>query len=167
MTYYKHIYESPIGKIFLIADENFLVKSEFVDDDFFISSSDYNDIVKNAINWLDSYFKGETSNLNIPINIMGFEASDFQKKVYKYLSLIPYGKTITYGEIADKIAKEIGIKKMSSQAVGTALKKNPLEIFLPCHRVVGSNNKLGGYAKGKERKLYLLKLERINTDIFK
>ena len=78
---------------------------------------------------------------------------------------IPYGCTLTYGEIADKIAKEKGIKKMSAQAVGGAVGHNSISLIIPCHRVVGANGKLTGYAGGLDKKIYLLKLEGVKNGI--
>ena len=79
--------------------------------------------------------------------------------MWEELNKISYGHTITYGEIAQKIAKKLNKQKMSAQAVGQAVGKNPISIIVPCHRVIGKNNKLTGYAGGIERKIQLLKLE--------
>lgn len=83
----------------------------------------------------------------------------FQLEVWQILQTIPYGKLITYREIAELIAKKRGITKMSARAVGNAVGRNPVSILVPCHRVVGSDGKMTGYAGGIERKVKLLKLE--------
>lgn len=80
--------------------------------------------------------------------------------------MIPYGKTMTYGQIAAQIAAERGIARMSAQAVGGAVGHNPLSIIVPCHRVVGTNGSLTGYAGGIDRKIKLLTLEGINMSTF-
>mgnify|MGYP002587753843 CR=1 FL=1 len=80
--------------------------------------------------------------------------------------MIPYGKTMTYGQIAAQIAAERGIVRMSAQAVGGAVGHNPLSIIVPCHRVVGTNGSLTGYAGGIDRKIKLLTLEGINMSAF-
>ena len=93
----------------------------------------------------------------MPLHFIG---TDFQKEVWKILESIPYGKTMTYGEIADVIAKNRGLKRMSAQAVGGAVGRNEISIIVPCHRVVGSNGSLTGYAGGIDKKIELLKLEK-------
>ena len=91
------------------------------------------------------------------------KTTPFRKAVWEVMLTIPYGKTMTYGEIANIIAKEKGIEKMSAQAVGGAVGHNSISIIIPCHRVVGTNGSLTGYAGGIDRKVQLLKLE--NTDM--
>ncbi len=109
--------------------------------------------------WLDEYFAQKQPNFMPKIDLTG---TPFQLQIYKILMQIPYGKTITYGEIADIIAKENGIQKMSAQAVGGAVKSNKIIIIIPCHRVIGKDNKLVGYsAGGIEIKRKLLKIEGI------
>ena len=91
-------------------------------------------------------------------------ASSFTVSVLEHLREIPYGKTVTYGYIADILARERGIGHMSAQAVGNAVRRNPISIIIPCHRVIGSNGNLTGYAGGLERKAALLRLEGIDTE---
>ena len=112
--------------------------------------------------WLDEYFNGkkpEISELDLaPIG------SEFAKNVWEILCEIPYGKVTTYGEIAKKMAKIMHKEKMSAQAVGGAVGHNPISIIIPCHRVVGANGSLTGYAGGIDKKIYLLKHEQVNME---
>ena len=117
-----------------------------------------------TIKWLDIYFGGKEPNFTPKISITG---TPFKKAVAKIMLTIPYGKTMTYGEIAQKIAKQKGIEKMSAQAVGGAVGHNSILIIIPCHRVVGTNGSLTGYAGGIDRKIELLKLEKADmTNLF-
>ena len=111
-----------------------------------------------AIKWLDTYFGGKVPNFTPPISI---QTTPFRKAVYDILLTIPYGQTMTYGEIANIIAKQNGVERMSSQAVGGAVGHNPVSIIIPCHRVVGADGSLTGYAGGLDRKIELLKLEKV------
>lgn len=110
-----------------------------------------------ARKWLDSYFKGEEPQVIVPLSPQG---SDFRQSVWKILLAIPYGELTTYGEIAKQIAKQTGKEKMSAQAIGGAVGHNPISILIPCHRVVGTNGSLTGYAGGLEKKIQLLQLEK-------
>lgn len=161
--YHLGFYNSPIGEILLASDSVGLVGAWFegqkyyadldlcdavvMDDKFIISSKE----------WLNNYFNKTENNVNVSFHLIG---TDFQKEVWNILLTIPYGKTITYGYIASFLAKNHGISKMSARAVGHAVGKNHLSIFIPCHRVVGYNGKLTGYAGGIDRKKYLLNLEK-------
>jgi methylated-DNA-[protein]-cysteine S-methyltransferase len=107
--------------------------------------------------WLDAYFNGENPKMTLPIKLDG---SQFQLVVWQILLSIPYGQTMTYGEVAMRVSETLGIASMSAQAVGNAVGRNPISIVVPCHRVVGSNGKMVGYAGGIERKIGLLKLEQ-------
>lgn len=108
--------------------------------------------------WLDIYFSGSEPDFTPSISLKG---SEFRSEVWKILMEIPYGEVTTYGEIAKQIAKKRGINRMSAQAVGGVVGHNPIAIIVPCHRVVGANGKLTGYAGGLEKKVELLKLEGI------
>lgn len=113
---------------------------------------------------LDDYFKGKNPEFSkIPLFPSG---SNFRQDVWKILSKIPYGKTVTYGEIAVQIARKKGILKMSAQAVGNAVGHNPISIIIPCHRVLGRNGRLTGYAGGIDKKLELLRIEGLDTSKF-
>lgn len=164
---YINYYDSPLGKILLAADEIGLFGAWFENQKYYADINlneafqEENKTLIKAKNWLDNYFQKQPNNIDVPFHIIGTE---FQKEVWKILLAIPYGETTTYGKIAEEIAENRGIDKMSSRAVGHAVGRNHLSIFIPCHRVVGSNNKLTGYAGGIERKEYLLNLEKVHID---
>ena len=110
--------------------------------------------------WLDRYFNGEKPKISeLDLAPMG---NDFAKNVWKILCEIPYGEVTTYGEIAKKIAKIMNKDKMSAQAIGGAVGHNPISIIIPCHRVVGSNGSLTGYAGGIDKKIKLLEHENVD-----
>ena len=111
--------------------------------------------------WLDDYFCGKEQT-KVPKYKLP-DASEFRRRVWEIIQKIPYGKTITYGEIANIIAKESGIEKMSAQAVGNALNQNPICIIIPCHRVIGKSGNLVGYGGGMNNKKILLELEHKKT----
>ena len=162
---YTSAYTTPIGDVLLASKNNELIGLWFEGQKYYLNSineemqvKNEEEILKKTKNWLDRYFKGEKPSIKeIKINPNG---SDFRKEVWKILCKIPYGQTITYKEIAEKLAKERGLKSMSAQAVGGAVGHNPISIIIPCHRVVGSDGKLTGYAGGLDKKEYLLKLEQ-------
>ena len=114
-------------------------------------------IFKNVSRWLDIYFSGREPDFTPDFRIDN--ATPFRKDVVEIMSRIPYGKLLTYGEIAKSIAEKNGLARMSAQAVGGAVGWNPIGIIVPCHRVVGANNKLIGYGGGIENKIALLRLE--------
>lgn len=162
---FRSYYESPIGKIILRSNGTKLTgldfdTSRFIDklNSIEFKQNDELEIFKITKNWLDRYFKGEKPNSkDIPIELVG---TDFSQKVWKELKSIPYGKTITYGDIAKKVAISSKTKSMSAQAVGHAVGHNPISIIVPCHRVVGANGNLIGYGGGIDKKVALLKLEK-------
>jgi O-6-methylguanine DNA methyltransferase len=106
--------------------------------------------------WLDAYFRGQRIPMDVPVKL---EGTAFQKRVWEILLTIPFGETRTYGSIARQLAGELGKERMSAQAVGQAVGKNPVSILIPCHRVIGSSGKLTGYAGGLENKRWLLRHE--------
>lgn len=155
-------YDSPLGKIHFAYDDVGLCGLWFEGQKYFESTLkeyDSKQIEMYALvkNWLDDYFQGNDPKINIPLHLIG---TSFQLEVWNILKTIPYGKTMTYGEIAKIIAKKRGVKKMSAQAVGSAVGHNPISIIVPCHRVIGSDGSLIGYAGGIERKQELLRLEK-------
>ena len=109
--------------------------------------------------WLDLYFSGKNPDFTPPLQLNG---TPFQKEVWKILQTIPYGQTRSYKQIAEMFAAEKGILRMSAQAVGSAIGRNPISIIVPCHRVIGSDGALTGYAGGIERKEKLLQQERVH-----
>lgn len=116
-------------------------------------------VFEESVRWLDTYFSGEKPDFTPSLY---FYATPFRKAVWEILLSIPYGQTMTYGEIADKIAKQKGLDKMSAQAVGGAVEHNSISLIVPCHRVVGTNGSLTGYAGGIDKKIKLLELEKVN-----
>ena len=166
MIYMTH-YKSPIGDILLASKNDKLIglwienqKSYLSNFKEEIKEVDNIEILIKTKKWLDSYFNGEKPNIKeLDIEPIG---SDFRKSVWKILIDIPYGKVITYNDIAKKIAKERGIKKMSAQAVGGAVGNNPISIIIPCHRVIGTNGSLIGYTGGIKIKKYLLEHEKVD-----
>ena len=113
-------------------------------------------IFDTASRWLAIYFAGGMPDFMPPISMLG---SEFRKAVWEILLTIPYGKTMTYGEIARQMARSKELPAMSAQAVGGAVGHNPISLIVPCHRVVGTNGSLTGYVGGLEKKKYLLSLE--------
>ncbi len=160
---YTSKYKSPIGEILLSADESGITGLWFTDQKYFALYLDKEhqeketSLLQKAKEWLDIYFSGQEPGFKLPLHFIG---SEFQTKVWEILYSIPYGKTMTYGEIAGILAKQKGLERMSAQAVGGAVGHNHISIIVPCHRVVGSNGSLTGYAGGIKRKKYLLEHEK-------
>ena len=158
--YYSTDYSSPLGEMLIVSDGEAICGLWFYSQKYFKSSID-DDLIekpdlaifKKVSKWLDDYFNGINPEIDFKLRPMG---SEFRKKVWKILCEIPYGKTMTYGEIASKLSPT-----MSAQAVGGAVGHNPISILIPCHRVVGTNGKLTGYAGGIDRRIELLKLEQV------
>ncbi len=120
-------------------------------------------VLEDALRWLDLYFSGKKPDFLPPLR---YGSTPFRKAVYDILLTIPYGETMTYGQIATLIAAQQGPEKMSAQAVGGAVGRNPIALMIPCHRVVGVGGNLTGYAGGLDRKLKLLELEKVDTSQF-
>jgi len=166
--YYQTKYKSPLGNIAICCDEQeHIVGLWFNGQKHFCNIVNSKTIKKDNIKifdktkkWLDKYFQGEKPNIKeISVKLIG---TQFRKTVWNILYEIPYGKVITYGDIAKQIAKQNGINKMSAQAVGGAVGHNPIAIIIPCHRVIGKNGNLTGYAAGTDKKKKLLELEQVN-----
>ena len=115
-------------------------------------------VFSDASRWLDIYFSGREPDFTPDYRIDGM--TSFRKDVFEILLRIPFGETVTYGEIAAEIAKKRGIAKMSAQAAGGAVGWNPVCIIVPCHRVIGADGSLTGYGGGIKNKIALLKLEK-------
>ena len=155
MKYYKDI-NTVIGKVRIIEEDGYIIELQ-INKDFDknedILEKDTN-ILKNTERQLSEYFSGKRNTFDLKLNSKG---TDFMKKVWRELLNIPYGETRTYKEIAEKIGNPKG-----ARAVGMANNKNPIPIIIPCHRVIGKNKKLIGYALGLDMKEFLLNLERKN-----
>ena len=160
---YTNDYESPLGSILLAGDEQGLTGLWFTEGARYVGlglqkgarrcETEYFEQVKK---WLDIYFSGRDPGFLPRIHLVG---SDFRSRVGEIMCEIPFGETVTYGRIADQIAKERGLARMSAQAVGGAVGHNPICIIVPCHRVIGANGSLTGYGGGILRKKALLELE--------
>lgn len=154
---YTYNYSSPLGEILLAANGNGLTGLWFYGAKYF--AADLEDertekltpVLRQTLRWLDIYFSGSEPDFMPPLELHG---SDFRRRVWAELAKIPYGETVTYGEIA----KKLGVK--SAQAVGGAVGHNPVSIIVPCHRVLGADGSLTGYAGGTDKKARLLELER-------
>jgi len=166
--YYKTTYSSPIGTITLACHDDKLV-GLWTEGQKYHGGTIPEAMIENndiplfciAIEWLNRYFAGEKPDIaGLPLAPIG---GAFRQSVWNILREIPYGKVISYGDIAKKMAAKTGKGSMSSRAVGGAVGHNPISIIIPCHRVVGSTGSLTGYAGGIERKVKLLKLEGVNV----
>lgn len=167
MDYLYH-YSSPLGPVTIASDSDAIIGIWFDGQKYFgrILSEEVYDcrgsskvppVLVQAAEWLERYFAGKIPGEIPPLRMRG---TSFQKSVWEILLTIPCGQTMTYGEIAKRLAAKNGMKSMSAQAVGGAVGHNPISIMIPCHRVVGAGGKLTGYAGGLERKEWLLALER-------
>lgn len=164
MLYYKKV-ASPLGEITLRSDGEALTGLWFADDKHYGAKDIAGevladlDVFMQAEAWLAEYFAGREPKVSVPLKLQG---SEFQMQVWRLLLDIPYGRLVTYGDIAKKIAAQKGVARMSAQAVGGAVGHNPLCIIVPCHRVVGANGSLTGYGGGMWRKVRLLELEKVD-----
>lgn len=164
---YKAKYISPLGQMTLTCDDKAIIGLWFsgqkhFENIFYDVKEENQPLLDMARSWLDIYFSGHEPDFLPPLK---YSSTKFRKMVCDIMLNIPYGKTMTYGEIAAMIASKIGIEKMSAQAVGGAVGHNPISIMIPCHRVVGANGNLTGYGGGIDRKIKLLELERVDTSI--
>ena len=155
--------ETPLGTMTAAAENDALTGLWFVDQKYYPkgaagwSCHPGHPVFAAVGNWLDDYFSGKTPREDALR--LAPHGSTFQEAVWDALLRIPYGRTLSYGEIAREIARARGISAMSAQAVGGAVGHNPITILIPCHRVLGADGKLTGYAGGLQRKEALLKLE--------
>ena len=154
---YSTDYESPIGKILIMSDGEAICGAYFYGQKNFpsldgIVQNDDLAIFRHVKQWFDDYFSGLNPEIDFEVKLQG---SEFRLQVWRILSRIPYGETLTYGAIAREISP-----KMSAQAVGGAVGHNPVSIIIPCHRVLGTGGKPTGYAAGIDKKLELLKIEK-------
>ena len=151
---YQKEYKSPIGLLYVLEEDNKIVGINYEKKEKNAIKKDTN-LLRKAVQEMQEYFEGKRKEFDLPLNPKGTE---FMKKVWEQLLKIPYGETNTYGEIA----KNIG-KPKAARTVGMANHNNPIPIIIPCHRVIGKNNKMVGYALGIDKKEYLLDLELKHT----
>ncbi len=162
-------YDSPLGRILLAADEQGLIGLWFEEQKYFAQGlpEERREAETPALtqtkDWLDIYFSGKEPDFTPALHPAG---STFRQAVWQILLQIPYGQTMTYGEIAKKMTQMHDAPHMSAQAVGSAVGHNEVSIIIPCHRVVGTNGSLTGYAGGMEKKVALLKLEHTDMSGF-
>ena len=168
MTYTNH-YDSPLGGITLSSNGTELTGLWFDGQKYFGDTlpKQYEEkslpIFEQSARWLNIYFSGEAPDFTPPLSM---QTTPFRKAVWEVMLTIPFGKTMTYGEIAKRIAQQRGLSKMSAQAVGGAVGHNSISLIIPCHRVVGTNGSLTGYAGGIEKKVQLLTLEKTDMSLF-
>lgn len=161
MLYTSH-YASPLGGMTLVSDGTALVGLYFDGQKYAAEGLDATRTQKNLLifeearRWLDVYFSGRKPDF---MPVLAPHGTAFQQSVWEILRTIPYGQTVTYGAIARRIEQNTGCR-MSAQAVGGAVGRNPISILIPCHRVVGTNGSLTGYAGGIDKKERLLRWER-------
>ena len=162
-------YASPLGPITLACDEDAIIGSWFNGQRYFgnilpeQTEQKEQPLFADAKRWLDVYFSGRAPDFLPPLC---YNSTPFRKTVCEIMLTIPYGRTMTYGEIAAEIARQQGLEKMSAQAVGGAVGHNPISLMIPCHRVVGTNGSLTGYAGGIDKKEKLLRMEHVNMERF-
>lgn len=156
---YKSVYSSPIGKILLAAEDGTLCGLWFEGQKYYPANAQnmlYNasPVLTATAEWLDAYFAGSRPSVK-SLKLMPPE-TEFRRRVTEIMLSIPYGQTVSYGEIAREVSPGSAV---ASRAVGTAVGHNRISIIVPCHRVIGSDGKLHGYAGGLERKIFLLSHE--------
>lgn len=163
-------YNAPVGRLLLAASSDALTGLWMADQKHFPYDlpknkilDDTHSVLLQTRDWLDRYFAGENpKTTELKLDPAG---SKFQQEVWRILCRIPYGQVTTYGAIAKELAAEKGLASMSAQVVGGAVGRNPISIIIPCHRVVGADGSLTGYAGGLERKQLLLALEAASGGI--
>ena len=166
---YTHHYDSPLGGITLASDGDAIIGLWFDGQKYFGDTLDSEcgekalSIFDKADYWLDIYFSGKAPDFTPKLKM---RTTTFRKAVWNIMLTIPYGQTMTYGQIAEIIAAQSGLQRMSAQAVGGAVGHNSISLIIPCHRVVGTNGSLTGYAGGIEKKVRLLQMEQANMSRF-
>ena len=166
---YTSVYSSELGDILLAADEIGLTGLWFFGQSYFADTlpteqiAQETPILTQAREWLDEYFSGKEPDFTPKLHPIG---SPFRQEVWRILLQIPYGQTMTYGEIARQMEKLQNRPHMSAQAVGGAVGHNGISIIIPCHRVVGTKGSLTGYAGGLDKKMALLELEHANRKTY-
>lgn len=163
-------YSSPLGPITIACDETAIIGLWFDGQQYYGSilpqetvcvetMQEAPPLLRQAQEWLDVYFSGREPDFLPPLR---YGNTPFRRRVSNILLTIPYGQTMTYGAIAAEVMQQTGTARMSAQAVGGAVGHNPIAIMIPCHRVIGANGDLTGYAGGIERKVQLLELEHVD-----
>ena len=162
-------YDSPLGGITLTSDGAALTglwfdgQKHFADTPAPIHEEKRIPVFDEARRWLDLYFSGKDPGFTPPLKM---NTTPFRKEVWEIMLTIPFGRTMTYGEIARILIKKKGMRRMSAQAVGGAVGHNSIALIIPCHRVVGANGNLTGYGGGLDRKIRLLTLESVDMNAF-
>ena len=160
---YTHHYNSPLGNILIASEGRFITGLWFEGQKYFAGTleQDHEEwdlpVFEETDRWLDIYFSGSAPDFTPPLLM---KTTPFRRTVWEILLQIPFGHTMTYGEIAEKTAVKRGSKTMSTQAVGGAAGHNAILLIIPCHRVIGADGSLTGYAGGIERKRKLLEMEK-------
>ena len=159
---YTDSFASPLGEMLLVSDGEALCGLYFAEQKYVPALPEAKEepslpVFQSARDWLKRYFAGEKPVTDLPLRAAG---TDFQRAVWALLSEIPYGATVTYGELADTLSAQRG-RPCSARAVGAAVGRNPISLIVPCHRVLGADGSLTGYAGGLARKRALLRLEGI------
>ena len=166
---YIHHYISPLGGITLASDGTALIGLWFDGQKYFADTLDDDaeerelPIFDEADRWLELYFSGRVPDFTPKLNM---RTTPFRKRIWEILLTIPYGQTMTYGRIAERAAAQMGRERMSAQAVGGAVGHNSISLIIPCHRVVGADGSLTGYAGGIGRKIQLLQMEHADISTF-
>ena len=169
MDYTRH-YDSPLGSITLASDGDALTGLWFDGQKYYADTlcTDHQEkmlpVFEDAARWLDTYFSGKAPDFTPRLSM---RTTAFRKAVWEILLKIPYGQTMTYGQIAQQVADQMGLRQMSAQAVGGAVGHNAISLIIPCHRVVGTDGSLTGYAGGLDKKIRLLQMEKTDmTGLF-
>ena len=164
---YTHHYDSPLGAITMASDGEALTGLWFDGQRLFAEtlSPEHEEkplpVFDLTDRWLDNYFSGRQPDFTPPLKM---KATPFRRAVWEILLTIPYGRTVTYGQIADLLASAKDLPRTSARAVGGAVGRNPISLVIPCHRVVGADGAMTGYAGGVEKKRRLLALEGVNIE---
>ncbi len=160
---YTRRYSSPLGEMILASDGEALTGLWFEGQKAPVDLSQAREaeetlpVFARTLRWLETYFSGSAPDFTPPLRL---EGTAFRKAVWALLLELPYGRTTSYGALADRLAARLGLPRTSARAVGGAVGANPIALIVPCHRVVGADGSLTGYAGGLERKRRLLELER-------
>ena len=166
---YTHHYLSPLGGITMASDGEYLTGLWFDGQKYFADTLSVQreekdlDVFRRTDNWLDIYFSGKEPNFTPPLRMRGTE---IRQADWQILLTLPFAETMTYGQIAKILADRRGTDSISAQAVGGAVGHNPISLIIPCHRVIGTNGALTGYAGGLEKKARLLDMETQSSVIF-